>query len=122
VGWLAQQDTGEAPEALLARAQGGDTAAFAALLRAHQASIYSLALRLLVVREDAQELAQDVFLLLHRHLSSISSAAHLRAWLYRAVCHRGIDRLRQRSGRTLLPLEAAELLEAPSSLADPWLE
>src|SRR5579863_9737051 len=62
----------------LLSARAGDSGAFRDLVRAHQRSVYSLALRLLGVREDAQELAQDVFMLLHRHLADLSSASHLR--------------------------------------------
>ena len=105
----------------LVRAQAGETAAFCELLRSHQNSIYSLALRLLGVREDAEELAQDVFVALHRHLAAISSPAHLRFWLRRAVCHRAIDRLRRRPARPDLPLEAAGDLSAADADGDPLL-
>ncbi len=70
-------------------------------------------------REDAQELAQDVFLSLHRSLKSIESSAHLRHWLRRTVCHRAIDRLRRRPSMQLLPLEAAEAIEDLASEGDP---
>lgn len=105
----------------LARAQAGEPAAFRELLRAHQDAIYSLALRLLGVREDAEELAQDVFVALHRHLAAISSPAHLRFWLRRAVCHRAIDRLRRRPALADLPLEAAGDLSAAQADGDPLL-
>jgi len=107
-------------ERALARARAGETHAFRELVHAHQGSVYSLALRLLGVREDAQELAQDVFMLLHRHLGSIVSAPHLHFWLRRTVCHRAIDRLRRRrSAIVALPLDAAAQLEAPTHSDDP---
>jgi RNA polymerase sigma-70 factor, ECF subfamily len=105
----------------LARAQRGETKAFRELVHSNQAAIYSLALRLLNVREDAQELAQDVFMLLHRHLADIVSAQHLRFWLRKTVCHRAIDRLR-RSRLASLPLEAAVELPAPVQDPDPLIE
>jgi len=107
-------------ERALARARSGETDAFRELVSAHQGSVYSLALRLLGVREDAQELAQDTFVLLHRHLGSIVSAAHLHFWLRRTVCHRAIDRLRRRRSALIsLPLEAAAQIEAPACHDDP---
>jgi RNA polymerase sigma-70 factor (ECF subfamily) len=106
----------------LRQAQAGDAGAFRELVRTHQAGVYSLALRLLGVREDAQELAQDVFLLLHRHLPGIASVSHLRFWLRRTVCHRAIDRLRRRPRLADLPLEAAALLQAPVLEADPLVD
>ncbi|HEX4025433.1 MAG TPA: sigma-70 family RNA polymerase sigma factor [Steroidobacteraceae bacterium] len=107
----------------LARAQAGELEAFRQLVRAHQGAVYSLALRLLGVREDAQELSQDVFLLLHRHLPAIVSVPHLRFWLRRTACHRAIDRLRQRRSRLVaLPLDAAAEIEAPALDGDLLLE
>ncbi len=103
----------------LTRAQNGDRTAFRALVLAHQAAVYSLAWRLLGVREDAQELAQDVFMLMHRYLADITSAAHLRFWLRRTVCHRAIDRLRRRPSQPLVSLETVAELEAPATDSDP---
>lgn len=119
--YLARQTRSTAlyQAALLARAQAGDREAFRSLLLTHQSRVYSLALRMLRRREDAQELAQDVFLSLYRSLQSIASPAHLRHWLHRAVCHRAIDRLRSRTAVALLPIEAAVELEGPESAADP---
>lgn len=106
---------------LLERAQSGESTAFCELVCRHQASVFSLALRLLGSREDAQELAQDVFVLLHRHLGRIGSAAHLGFWLRRTVCHRAIDRLRL-SRVKLAPLDAAPAVEAALPESDPLLE
>jgi RNA polymerase sigma-70 factor (ECF subfamily) len=114
-------ETPGAAEHMLLRAQAGEIQAFRELVRTHQGSIYSLALRLLNVREDAQELAQDVFMLLHRHLADIVSAQHLRFWLRKTVCHRAIDRLR-RSRLAFLPLEAAADLELPAREHDCLME
>ncbi|MGH8269941.1 MAG: RNA polymerase sigma factor, partial [Steroidobacteraceae bacterium] len=92
-------------ESALARARQGELAAFGELIRAHQDTVYSLALRMLKVPEDAEELAQDVFISAHRHLGKIASAAHLLFWLRRTVCHRAIDRLRRRQ-HPAVPLES----------------
>jgi RNA polymerase sigma-70 factor, ECF subfamily len=116
-------DRPPAPElyaaAVLERARVGDREAFRILVLAHQSRVYGLAARMLGRREDAQELTQDVFLSLHRSLSSIASSAHLRHWLHRTVCHRAIDRLRRRPALQLLPLEAAEAIEDRASDEDP---
>lgn len=80
-------------------ARAGDTSAFVRLIRLHQARVFSLGLRLTGRREDAEELAQDTFLGLHRQLQNLESAAHVRHWLYRTVTHRAIDLLRARARR-----------------------
>jgi RNA polymerase sigma-70 factor (ECF subfamily) len=106
----------------LLRARGGDTGAFAELVRAHQRSVFSLALRLLGGREESQELAQDVFLQLHRSLSRIESARHLHYWLRRTVTHRAIDRLRMRAREPFDNVESVPETEVPHAHHDPLLE
>ena len=95
-------------EELLTRALAGETAAFAALVREQQRSVYSLALRMLCDRQKAEDLAQEVFLQLHRNLASIESVTHLRFWLRKVTVNRCIDRLRREPKMEVLPLEAAD--------------
>lgn len=103
----------------LAKARAGDGGAFAELVRRHQASVFSLAWRMLGSRDQAEELAQDVFLQLHRSLGTIESADHLRFWLRRVVTHRAIDRARQRARQPVSSIDdvaepvAVELLQDP---------
>src|SRR6185437_16400640 len=113
---------GDLLEGLLARARRGDLAAFRQLIRAYQDTVYTLALRMLKVPEDAEELAQDVFVSVHRHLGKISSEAHLLFWLRRTVCHRAIDRLRRRLPHVALPLDTADEVPLPEPSRDPLLE
>ena len=60
----------------LARARSGERSALAALVQAHQRSVYSLALRMLGTPDLAEDLTQDVFMLLNDNLSSIGSGKH----------------------------------------------
>lgn len=106
----------------LARAQRGELAAFRDLIRAYQDAVYSLALRMLKVPEDAEELAQDVFVAAHRHLGKITSEAHLLFWLRRTVCHRAIDRLRRRPAHPPVPLDGTEEVPLADAHRDPLLE
>ena len=53
----------------MTRALAGDAAAFGMLVRAQQRPVYSLALRMLSDRQKAEDLAQEVFLQLHRNLA-----------------------------------------------------
>ena len=95
-------------EELLTRALAGETTAFAALVRAQQRSVYSLALRMLCDRQKAEDLAQEVFLQLHRNLAAIESVTHLAFWLRKVTVNRAIDRLRREPKMAVLPLEAAD--------------
>ncbi len=107
----------------LARARSGDLDAFTNIVLAHQARVFSIALRLTGSRADAEELGQDVFAQLHASLAQISSADHLQHWLLRTVSHRCIDRLRQRERQ--VPAVSLESLredaqpQAPDTTGDP---
>ncbi len=59
--------------------------------------IFSLAWHFLRDRALAEELAQEVFLELHRHLDTIQSPVHLVFWLRKVASRRCIDQARRRS-------------------------
>jgi RNA polymerase sigma-70 factor (ECF subfamily) len=92
-------------EETLALARNGDAAAFARLIRQHQAMVFSLALHALRSRTAAEDLAQEVFLDLYRHLARIESPAHATSWLRRVTSHRCIDEIRRRRHRPELTVE-----------------
>ena len=119
---------------LVPAARAGDRRAFAALVRAHKRMVYSLALRALGVADEAEELAQEVFIQLYRNLEHIQSSAHLAAWLRRATSHRIIDSLRRRRRSPALEVfddaaavevlglhSAPESPDSPAELGDPLL-
>jgi RNA polymerase sigma-70 factor, ECF subfamily len=106
---------------LLTQALAGERAAFTALVRQHQRSVYSLALRMLSDRHAAEDLAQEVFLQLYRNLSALSSEAHLGFWLRRVTLHRAIDRLR-RAPRLESRAEELAAVVSETEPADPLLE
>lgn len=72
---------------------------FEQLVDEHQAMVFSLALRMTGDRGLAEEIAQDVFLELDRHLRKLESADHARFWLRRVTMNRSSDALRRRKVR-----------------------
>ena len=110
----------EISQAELADAQAGSNLAFARLIRTHERTVYSLALRALGNAAEAEELAQDVFFQLYQDLDRIESMAHLAHWLRRTASHRVIDRLRQRERRpSLRSLDEIEGDTAAEGADDP---
>ncbi|HEV2463755.1 MAG TPA: RNA polymerase sigma factor [Acidobacteriaceae bacterium] len=75
------------------------SAQFADALHRHQGRVYSIALRILGESGAAEEVAQDVFLELHRSLPRLKGEQHITAWLRRVTCHRATDALRRRAVR-----------------------
>ncbi len=62
----------------------------------HQARVFSIAFRIIGESGAAEEIAQDVFLELHRSMARLESEEHIAAWLRRVACHRATDALRRR--------------------------
>jgi RNA polymerase sigma-70 factor (ECF subfamily) len=78
---------------------------FRRLIETHQRMVFSLALRVTGDYCTAEEVAQDVFLALHRDGDRLASEDHIRYWLRRVAVHRATDALRRRAVR---PEAAAE--------------
>lgn len=95
------------PDGTPSKAIEGDPAAFASILRAHQSMVFSLAYHVLRDREQAEDLAQEVFLLLHRNLAKLKSNDHVTFWLRKVTCHRAIDQARRRRFWPKFSLERA---------------
>src|SRR5262245_38024035 len=93
---------------VLGRIKSGDQAAFADLVREHQAMVISIARHFFRDRTLAEDLAQEVFLHLYQNLASIESLAHLKFWLRRVTGHRCIDYSRRRRIKTVSVDEAPE--------------
>jgi RNA polymerase sigma-70 factor (ECF subfamily) len=72
---------------------------FRQIVEQHQARVFSIAFRILGESGTAEEVAQDVFLELHRALPGLASEEHIAAWLRRVACHRATDALRRRMTR-----------------------
>ena len=68
---------------LITRAQSGDRAAFAALVREHQDEVYTLARRLVGDPHLASDVAQEALIRAWRALPKFRGDARLSTWLYR---------------------------------------
>jgi len=74
---------------------------FEQLVDEHQSMVFSLALRMTGDCGLAEEIAQDVFLELDRHLDQIESPVHACFWLRRVTMSRSTDALRRRGVRRM---------------------
>ena len=69
----------------------GQALDFGELMREHRAMVFSVAWHFLHDRDLADEIAQDVFLSLHKNLAAIETAAHAGFWLRKVAVQRSID-------------------------------
>ena len=105
----------------LVRAAQGDDRAFAELISAHQAMVFSIAVHYLQDRSLAEDVAQEVFLELYQSLAAIESADHLTYWLRRVTVHRCIDQGRRKVNRRETALEGLPEPATESAASDPAL-
>lgn len=96
----------ESDAELLALAAAGGEAAFAELVRRHQDKVFGLAYRYSRDRQDAEDLAQEVFLKVWRHARSFRGDSLFSTWLYRLAVNTCLNfKQRQRSRPASLPLQ-----------------
>ena len=93
--------------ALIERARRGDTRAFDELAREEERALYRHAARILGPGPDAEDVVQDAFLSAWKSISSFEGTS-FRAWLFRIVTNRALDRIRARKRRPELPIEPAD--------------
>ena len=80
---------------LAERHRYGDPQAFEEVYDRYASMVYSLALRLAGKPSEAEDLAQEVFLRIYRHLGRFNGRSTLKTWVYRVT----INHCRSRLGR-----------------------
>jgi len=78
----------------------GDHKSFAYLIDKHKDLVYTIAMRIVRNREDAEEVAQDVFLKAFQSLNTFKKESKFSTWLYRIVYNTSISRIRKKKLET----------------------
>jgi len=78
------------------RAQNGDAAAFEHLYRSHSRHVYSVCLRILRNAADAEDVTQQVFLILFRKIGTFCGESRLSTWLHRVTVNVTLMHLRRK--------------------------
>ncbi len=73
----------------------GDQQAYAVLVDKHKYYAFSIALKVLQNRSEAEEVAQDAFVKAYHHLSKFNREARFSTWLYRIVFNTAISAKRK---------------------------
>ncbi len=68
---------------------------FRALVAEHQDMVINTCYRFVMNREDAEDLAQDVFVEVHRSLDNFREESKLSTWIYRIAVTKSLDHLRR---------------------------
>ncbi|MFW6108543.1 MAG: RNA polymerase sigma factor [bacterium] len=86
-------------EELVAQARRGDDAAFGALVRRHQDGLFNGICRMVGRREDAEDLAQEVFVKAYRHIARFEGRSSFYTWVYSIAVNVVISHRRKQSTR-----------------------
>jgi RNA polymerase sigma factor (sigma-70 family) len=108
-------------DAELARqAAGGDSDAYGELVNRHAAAARRLARTVLQNAEDADDAAQEAFLLAWRHIGRYDPARPFAPWLMRIVVNAAADLRRKRRVRTTeeIPASALSMETTPEEATD----
>jgi RNA polymerase sigma-70 factor (ECF subfamily) len=88
--------TGLSDNEVISQILAGDQAAYGHLVNRYQNYVYTLALRMVKNREDAEEVAQDAFIKAYKYLADFKGASKFTTWLYTIVNNTGISFLRKK--------------------------
>jgi len=87
---------------------GGDERAFEELIQKHYLPVYQLSFKWCRVKEDAEEITQEVFIKLSRKLNTFNHRSSFRTWLYRIVINTAKDYTRKNTTNRLFESAFAE--------------
>ncbi|MCL2510734.1 MAG: sigma-70 family RNA polymerase sigma factor [Bacteroidales bacterium] len=94
-------------EIYIKRVLGGDGRAFSCLVERHKAMVFTISLRITGHQEEAEEVAQDVFLKMYQALHTFKGSSKFSTWLYSIAYNMAISHVRK-SRPDYIPLSDVE--------------
>lgn len=86
---------------LVRAAQRGDRRAFAQLVEKYEARVYNLARKMMRDPQDAEDVLQETFISVFRHLNDFQGDSTFSTWLYRIATNAALMKLRARKPPSL---------------------
>ncbi len=77
----------------------GDRIAFKAFIDCHKHMVYTLAMRVLRNKEDAEEIAQDTFIKAYQSIGNFKGESKLSTWVYKIAYHKCLDYIKKNKRR-----------------------
>ncbi len=81
---------------LIQQLRAGDEQAFKSLVTNYQDLVYNTALGIVQNSEDAEDVAQEVFIQVFRSIDQFKGDARLSTWIYRITTTKALDHIRSR--------------------------
>ncbi len=99
----------------------GDPHAYRELVDRYKTMVFTLALRILRNKEDAEEVAQDTFMKAYKGLSSFQGDSKFSTWLYKIAYRASLDHLKKNNRRidqNSMDVSNAHYLKAAGDITD----
>ena len=74
----------------------GNAHAYAHLVHKYKDLVFTVAIRMLKDRQEAEEASQDAFVKAYQHLGKFKGESKFSTWLYRIVYHNCLDQLKRK--------------------------
>ncbi|MBS1563250.1 MAG: sigma-70 family RNA polymerase sigma factor [Bacteroidetes bacterium] len=103
---------------IISRVLQGEQQAYAELVKRYQNFVFSLCLRYAPAREDAEEIAQDVFVKAYRNLGDFRGEARFSTWLY-TIVHTSCLTFLRKKRPDIKSLDDEHVFAAASGVAHP---
>jgi len=84
----------------------GDSRAYSFLVEKYQNFVYTIVIRMVKVKEEAEEVSQDTFIKAFQSLSSYRGESKFSTWLYSIAYRKALDRIRKNN-----KINTTELIE-----------
>jgi RNA polymerase sigma-70 factor (ECF subfamily) len=94
-GRLKIQMTTNQDQILIESIKNGDTKAYAQLVNRYKDMVFTLALRMLKHKEEAEEVAQDTFIKVFKSLDKFKGDSKFSTWIYKITYNTCLDRIKK---------------------------
>ncbi len=104
---------------LINRLVAGEEAAFEEVVKANQSRVYNVCWSFLQQKDDAEDMAQEVFIHFYQKIGQFGQQSELTTWLYRLAVNKCLEALRSRKRKKRWALlsslwrESGEAIEIP---------
>jgi RNA polymerase sigma-70 factor (ECF subfamily) len=95
----------------IAEIRAGNVNAYSVLVKKYKNMVFTLALRMVGNKEDAEEVAQDTFVKAYKALPKFKGTSKFSTWLYRIVYNTSLDHIKKNK-RVVLSEHIDEVNEA----------
>ncbi|MEN8788791.1 MAG: sigma-70 family RNA polymerase sigma factor [Flavobacteriaceae bacterium] len=86
---------------IIIQVRAGDTATFSVLVDRYKSMVFTVAIRMIKQREDAEEVAQDVFLSAYGALETFRGDSKISTWLYRIAYRKSLDHIKKKKRKII---------------------